>query len=160
MNEVYRFKLNNTLVNPLYDDKLTRSKERDSGQMFFRTKLNGTIALINDDFDFLNAHSFNTEFILTIEYKIAGVWQIYYQGSFTKTDCVWDYDAKKVTLSTTPLDEYTKILGLLDKEVDLIQACPAIQPVYIRKRPLIQIYTLGTTVISNFIGGTTLGGYI
>ena len=71
-----------------------------------------------------------------------------------KTDCTFvDYD-KKVTVQPDTIDEYNDVLAGLEKEYNLITLAPSVQRITINKRPLIQIYVPGDTIVSCFLGGT------
>ena len=52
------------------------------------------------------------------------------------------------------LDEYNDVLAGLEKEYNLITLAPSVQRITINKRPLIQIYVPGDTIVSCFLGGT------
>ena len=71
-----------------------------------------------------------------------------------KTDCTFtDYD-KKVVVQPDAIDDYNDVLAGLEKEYNLITLAPTIQRITINKRPLIQIYVPGDSVVSCFLGGT------
>lgn len=67
-----------------------------------------------------------------------------------KTDCTFtDYD-KKVVVQPDAIDDYNDVLAGLEKEYNLIALAPTIQRITINKRPLIQIYVPGDSVVSCF----------
>lgn len=114
------------------------------------------MSFIRDDYDYINNKPFDNEFLYSIEKSNDGgrTWSQYYQGKFMKTDCTFvDYD-KKVTVQPDVIDEYNDVLAGLEKEYNLITLAPTIQRITINKRPLIQIYVPGDTVVSCFLGGT------
>ena len=143
-------------VHPTYKNDLSKEYELESNQQFFRQKLSGKLAFIRDDYDFLNQQNFNTEFILLLQESTDGgkTWSDFYRGKFMKTDCTWDDDNKKCEVNPNVYDEYNDVIAGLDKEYNLIKLSPEIKRLTIQKRPLIQVYLPGESVISCFLGGT------
>lgn len=143
-------------VKPIYKDDLAKEYELETNQRFYRAKLSGKLSFIRDDYDYINNKPFDTTFLLLIEKSNDGgkTWTSYYSGQFMKTDCTFiDYD-KKVTVQPDTIDEYNDVLAGLEKEYNLITLAPAIQRITINKRPLIQIYVPGDSIVSCFLGGT------
>lgn len=144
------------IVHPNYKDDLAKEYELETNQRFYRAKLSGKLSFIRDDYDYINNKPFDTTFLLLIEKSNDGgkTWTSYYSGQFMKTDCTFiDYD-KKVTVQPDTIDEYNDVLAGLEKEYNLITLAPAIQRITISKRPLIQIYVPGDSIVSCFLGGT------
>ena len=144
------------IVHPNYKDDLAKEYELETNQRFYRAKLSGKLSFIRDDYDYINNKPFDTTFLLLIEKSNDGgkTWTSYYSGQFMKTDCTFiDYD-KKVTVQPDTIDEYNDVLAGLEKEYNLITLAPSIQRITINKRPLIQIYVPGDSVVSCFLGGT------
>lgn len=143
-------------VTPTYKNDLSKEYELESNQQFFRQKLSGKLAFIREDYDFLNQQDFNTEFILLLQESSDGckTWSDFYRGKFMKTDCTWNDDDKKCEVNPNVLDEYNDVIAGLDKEYNLIKLSPEIKRLTIQKRPLIQVYFPGESVISCFLGGT------
>lgn len=157
MNPIYRFFINDRQVFPVYKDDLAKEYELETNQRFYRAKLSGKISFVRGDFDFLDSQPFDTEFMFEIHKSddIGLTWdEAYFLGVFMKTDGKWDADDKIVEVQPDARDEYTDVLAGLDKEYDLIKITPEIQPMYLKKRPLIQIYVPGDSVVSCFLGGT------
>ena len=86
---LYRFSINGHSVNPNYKQDLSKEYEMESGQQFFRAKLSGKLSFLREDYDWLDAQDFNTEFILLLEESLDGgkSWSEYYRGKFMITDC-------------------------------------------------------------------------
>lgn len=143
-------------VHPTYKNDLSKEYELESNQQFFRQKLSGKLAFIRDDYDFLNQQDFNTEFILLLQESKDGgkTWNEFYRGKFMKTDCTWNDDDKKCEVNPNVYDEYNDVIAGLDKEYNLIKLSPEIKRLTIQKRPLIQVYLPGESVVSCFLGGT------
>lgn len=149
------------IVHPNYKDDLAKEYELETNQRFYRAKLSGKLSFIRDDYDYINNKPFDTTFLLLIEKSNDGgkTWTSYYSGQFMKTDCTFiDYD-KKVTVQPDTIDEYNDVLAGLEKEYNLITLAPAIQRITINKRPLIQIYVPGDSIVSCFLGGTNWEQY-
>ena len=143
-------------VHPIYKDDLAKEYELETNQRFYRAKLSGKITFVRDDYDYINRQSFDNEFLYCIEKSDDGgrTWFQYFQGKFMKTDCTFtDYD-KKVVVQPDAIDDYSDVLAGLEKEYNLITLAPTIQRITINKRPLIQIYVPGDSVVSCFLGGT------
>lgn len=143
-------------VHPIYKDDLAKEYELETNQRFYRAKLSGKITFVRDDYDYINRQSFDNEFLYCIEKSDDGgrTWFQYFQGKFMKTDCTFtDYD-KKVVVQPDAIDDYNDVLAGLEKEYNLITLAPTIQRITINKRPLIQIYVPGDSILSCFLGGT------
>lgn len=143
-------------VHPIYKDDLAKEYGLETNQRFYRAKLSGKITFVRDDYDYINRQSFDNEFLYCIEKSDDGgrTWFQYFQGKFMKTDCTFtDYD-KKVVVQPDAIDDYNDVLAGLEKEYNLITLAPTIQRITINKRPLIQIYVPGDSVVSCFLGGT------
>lgn len=153
----YRFILNNgtsnRLSHPIYKDDLSIEWTFESQKYFRRANLSGQLIYVGDDFDWIMAVSFEQKIMLTIQvdWNGTGSWQNYWQGSFHQTDCTINYDDKKISVKPNVEDRYTKILAGMEKEYDLIKLAPAVQPVNMTRRPMLQIYTKGEDVVSCFL---------
>jgi hypothetical protein len=143
-------------ANPIYKDDLAKEYELETNQRFYRAKLSGKISFVRDDYDFINTRPFDYEFLYGIDKSNDGgkTWVPYFSGKFMKTDCTFvDYD-KKITVQPDVIDDYNEVLAGLEKEYNLITLAPSIQRITINKRPLIQIYVPGDSIVSCFLGGT------
>lgn len=162
MTPKYRFYLQaddgeKVVASPIYSDDLSLNYELESDQEFYRAKLSGEIAFIREDYDFIMAQPFETTYYLHIEKSndFGRTFSAYYTAKFSRTDCTINEDDKKITVQTDVVDEYSNVLAGLDKEYNLIELKPEIERLYLQKRPLIQIYVAGDSVVSCFLGGTT-----
>ena len=159
MYPIYKFELTAGATTqrayPIYKDDLAKNYEKESGQEFFRAKLSGQLTFESDDYTFIASKAFDTEFIVEIfiSYNAGQSWQSYWRGSFWKTDCEFDEDAQTVAVKPNPLDEYADILAGLDKEYNLIELAPAMAEIQADKRPMIQVYVPGQSVIGCFLAG-------
>lgn len=159
MNPIYKFAIraNGTtkMVYPIYGDGLTKDFEKESGQEFFRAKLSGELTFESEDYDFIAAQAFDEQFVLEIAISYdAGVTLIpYWRGTFWKTDCKFDDDAETVVVKPSVYDQYNDVLAGMDREYNLIDLAPEIIPVKADKRPMIQVYVPGQSVIGCFLAG-------
>ena len=140
---------------PIYNNELTKEFERESGQQFFRQKLSGKLTFVGPDYDWIIASDFDFQFIvdLFISYDGGATWAKYWTGTFWKTDCEFNADDRNVSVTPTVKDEYNDVLAGIDKEFDIIPLAPEIVPVKFDKRPMIQVYVPGQTVIGCFLSG-------
>lgn len=153
-NFLYKFYVNGEEIHPIYKDDLAKDIALESGQVFTREKLSGKLTLMGEDFIRIIREDIETEFILTIYKQIYGQQpKLYFTGRFFKTDCSINYDRKSLEVTVDPYDDYDQVLEILDKEIDIIQAAPAITELTAVKRPVIQIYLPGSKILDNFLGG-------
>ena len=143
-------------VFPTYKDDLANDFELETNQRFYRAKLSGKISFIGKDFDLINNAAFDSPFNLIIQWSqdYGQTWSNYYISKFAKTDCTFNNDGKKVTFQPETLDEYNDVLAGLEKEYNIIPLAPSIERILIQKRPLIQIYIPGDSIVSCFLGGS------
>lgn len=160
MNPIYKFelKVGNAAAARCYpnhsaDLAITYTKEQ--GEQFYRKGFSGALIFQQDDFDVINNASFATKFgiVVYISYNAGSSWTQYLSGHFYKTDCQINLDDKTVTVTPTITDQYTEVLAGIDKEFDLIQLQPAMTPVKIDKRPLLQTYVAGDRAVGCILGG-------
>ena len=140
---------------PIYKDDLAKEFSKESNQEFFRAKLSGKLTFESADYDFIVAQPFDFQFVLEIfiSYNAGQSWTSYWRGTFWKTDCEFDGDAKTVVVQPTVWDQYNDVLAGMDKEYNLIELAPEIVPVKADKRPMIQVYVPGQSVIGCFLSG-------
>lgn len=140
---------------PVYKDDLAKDFEKESNQEFFRAKLSGNLSFVGPDYDWIVGRAFDFQFFITvfISYNAGQTWTEYWRGTFWKTDCDFDDDAKTVSVKPTVWDQYNDVLAGMDKEYNLIELAPEIVPVKADKRPMIQVYIPGQTVIGCFLSG-------
>lgn len=141
---------------PVYKDDLAKEYELETNQRFYRAKLSGKISFIRQDYDYIMSQNFESQFYFLMGKSNDGgrTWDNeYYRGKFFMTDCEFDDDNKKCTVQPDPLDDYNDVLAGLEKEYNLITLAPKIDRVLFDKRPLIQIYIPGDSVVSCFLGG-------
>lgn len=159
MNPIYRFQLsagNDTRqAFPVYKNDLAIDYALEQNQEFYRGKLSGKLTFQKDDYLFIRSKAFDTQFdiVISISYDGGQTWAVYWSGQFWKTDCAFNEDDQTAIVTPNVNDRYNVILAGMDKEYNLIDLAPVIQPVKLDKRPMIQVYVPGQTVIGCFLSG-------
>lgn len=160
MNPIYKFTLavgsgTASQAYPLYGGDLAKVFEREGNQMFYRAKLNGSLSFVGPDFTTINTAAFDAKFSLKIysSYDGGSTWSEYWRGKFYKTDCEFDEDSKSISVTPNADDDYEAVLAGLDKEYNLIDLAPACTPIKMDKRPMVQVYIPGDSVVACFLGG-------
>ena len=159
MNPIYRFLLSaggdTQQAFPVYKDDIAIEYALEQNQEFFRGKLSGKFVFEQNDYTFIVNRAFDTKFEFTIQisYNAGASWTQYWKGKFYKTDCEFDGDNETVSVTPSVDDAYEAVIAGLEKEFDLIQLAPAIAPVKVDKRPMVQVYVPGQTSIGCFLPG-------
>lgn len=159
MNTIYRHTLTigerNYTVHPVYKDDMALDFQYESQQMFYRANLSGKMDFIGEDASLIIGAPFTTEYILTIDSSVDyGLnWEVMHVCRFYQTDCTINLDDLKVTVKPDVKDRYNKVLDGMEKEYNLIELAPVIEPVRMAKRGIIQIYGMGDNNITNICGG-------
>lgn len=163
MNPIYKFELateyngvtNNYAVYPLRKADLAKDYELQQNQKFFRAKLSGKLLFSRADYAIIANAKFETKFtlVISISWNNGQTWTEYWRGEFWKTDCKFDADAQTAEVTPAPIDDYTNVLAGMEKEYNLIDLQPAIEQLTITKRPMIQVYVPGQSVIACFLSG-------
>ena len=140
-------------VHPVYKNDLGLEYALESNQEFYRGKLSGKLTFQMDDYAYIQDQPFDTQFnlIIDISYNRGATWQQYWSGKFWKTDCEIDDDNKTAIVTPNVNDAYIDVLAGMDKEFNLIELAPVIQPIKFDKRSLIQIYVPGQKTIGCFL---------
>lgn len=159
MNPIYKFQLsagNDTRqAFPVYKDDLAIDYALEQNQQFYRGKLSGKLTFRRDDYTFIRNKPFDTQFdvVISISYDGGQTWAVYWSGQFWKTDCKFNEDDQTAIVTPSVNDRYNAVLAGMDKEYNLIDLAPVIQTVKLDKRPMIQVYVPGQTVIGCFLSG-------
>ena len=159
----YKFFLDNgnglgqRVVHPIWKDDMALEYSYESNQMFKRAQLSGNLIFVGADYDYIMSTVFYDEIELEVlvSYDNGGVWSSFYTGIFHLTDCEVNVDDKKITVKPQIKDRYSKVLAGLDKEYDLIKLKPAMQPVTLIRRPMIQVYVPGDSIVTCYLSNMT-----
>lgn len=159
MNPIYRFILatddDAQVAFPIYNDSLSLDYALEQAEQFYRGHLTGDLTFLADDYLFIVGKPFDTAFRIEIQISRndGNSWATYWKGKFWKTDCTFDADTRTVQVTPTLSDRYDKVLDGMDKEYDLITLAPALAEVKIDKRPMVQVYVAGQSVIGCYLSG-------
>jgi hypothetical protein len=111
-------------VTPLNADKLSLVTDKESGKIFFRTKLNGSPLFAGSDFEFFNQVEHSHSRCSTVEFhvhkKCNGSYSLYWIGKFGMNSGKWNPDKCTVEFEIEVNDEYTDILKNAKKKVNIL----------------------------------------
>ena len=130
--------------------QLKKKLKKENNQMFFRESLDGKINLFGQDYLLVKNASIES----TIYFYVYRGQTLFASASFNKSDCKFDHFKKNVELKLKYNDKYSKILGAYENTYDLIKLTPALTPITLTKRCVVQIYIQGEKTLSNYAGGT------
>lgn len=135
-------------ITPYYK-KLEKKIAKDSGQEYYRESLSGQLKLVGKDFDLVYNRGLNSPFSLFVYLNK----QIYFHGTFTKTDCKFDFAKKICEPKIKTGDAYENILEHYDDKYDLVKMKLPLNPIECTKRAFMQIYCLGANAVTNVFNG-------
>lgn len=146
---------NSQAAHPIYADGFGVVKERESGQIFFRNKLNDSLTFVADDYDFIMSQPFDSQILVDISVVDDGVTTLEWFGVFSRTNCIINEVDGIIRVTPEVQDDYTDILSVLDVEFNLSEL-PIKQ--YTPQKslhvpPVLQIYFAGTDIVSNYWQG-------
>lgn len=161
LSQMTRVEINNMLTHvwvyagfrlqgPHYS-KLENKYKKETGQVFFRSSLEGSIKIFGTDFDFIKSQSLETKYLSVVTNDSGKVLAL---NSFVETDCKLDDTRHSIELKLSPIDRYSKIMNNYDNTYDLIKLSPAITPLTLTKRLLYQFYIQGANSVSCYANGT------
>ena len=136
-------------IHPHYK-QLKKKLKKENNQMFFRESLDGKINLFGQDYLLVKNASIES----TIYFYVYRGQTLFASASFNKSDCKFDHFKKSVELKLKYNDKYSKILDAYENTYDLIKLTPALTPITLTKRCVVQIYIQGEKTLSNYAGGT------
>lgn len=155
MQTKYRFTINDRIVYPVYDDKLSKDYTKYADEQFLRPELSGKIKLIGSDFDWLHSSDYSTEFELIVEISHNYVdYEEYWRGTFTKNKCRFIVHDRVAEIKLKIKDQYTDILDGLNNEFNFVELTQTKHLIEIQKRPLLQVYIPGSRTVNCILGGT------
>lgn len=115
LSQMTQVEINNMLTNvwvyagfrlqgPHYS-KLENKYKKETGQVFFRSSLEGSIKIFGTDFDFIKSQSLETKYLLVVTNNSGKVLAL---NSFVETDCKLDDTRHSIELKLSPIDRYSK----------------------------------------------------
>ena len=146
---------NSRTAHPIYADGFGFVSERESGQIFTRTKLSDRLTFTAEDFVFIMSQAFDSVIAVDIDVINAGVIEMQWHGNFARTDCTINEVDKVLSVTPEVVDDYTDILDVLDREFNLSelpikQRTPWAE---VKVPPVLQIYFVGKNKITNYWQG-------
>lgn len=140
---------------PIYKDDISLNYERVSGQMYHRAKLSDKLSFVADDYRAIIAAAYDDTIYIDIEMsRDRGLsWLAYYSGKFSITDCTVNYDDERVEVQLDYNDRYADVLDGIEREYNIVKLAPALAPVVMHKRPMIQFYAMGSGKVTNVLRG-------
>lgn len=159
MNPIYRHILtigtDDYVVHPVYKDDMALDYALESQQLFYRAELSGKMDFVGEDASLIIGQPFTTEYVLTIQSsKDFGLtWSDFHVSKFYQTDCTISLDDLKVTVKPAVKDRYQKVLDGLEKEYNLIELLPVIEPIKLTRRGFLQVYGSGDNIATNIYCG-------
>lgn len=142
-------------AHPIYADGFGFVTERESGQIFTRTKLSDGLTFTAEDFSFIMSQPFDSIINVNIDVVEGGINEMQWAGNFARTDCTINEVDGVLTVTPEVVDEYTDILNILDVEFNLAQL-PIKQHTpwaTVNVPPVLQIYFVGKQSITNYWQG-------
>ena len=118
---------------------------QEENEIFFREKMNGSLEVSGEDYEFLIEAKFYTvqccqEITLRVERQCgSGESELFWQGYFTLYDIGWDYDNKTATIKKiNTRDDYSPIFANWEKEVNWLEGAVKFQQGYVipNRQPL------------------------
>lgn len=143
-------KVNGTAVttHPVFGDDIKVSVDKQDGEAFYRTKVSGTIKFVREDFDVIASVSHNATLTLVVTFGSTTIGTF----DFIKSDTTLDYDDRVCTIKIATKDRYEDFLAKYDNKYNLPKLAPAITPLTLHKRPVLQFYFLHDKKITNVFG--------
>lgn len=137
-------------ANPHYK-KLTKKVSKEGNEMFYRDSLTGDITFHNADFDAISGMALTSKGVFIIT---KGDKSFIYKQEFSKVDFEIDYFRKSAKLKLKTTDLYTDILAKRDKKFNITKIGAAMARVAIQQKPVIQLYAMGSDVVSSYYNGS------
>lgn len=146
------------VATPIYNG-LKKVWEQESGEIFFREKLEGTLKFVGKDYAFVRGCDFAKQIDVEI-YKTTDDGQqtteeLYWKGYFRKTDCETDINHGMISVKPKPNDRYKLMMDKLSEEYNLVKHNPKMSDVSMTVRPMLQVYELGADYVNNIIGSNS-----
>ena len=142
-------------ASPVYKSDLAVEYAQETGELFYRPKLSGQLTFTGCDYADIAAADFDTTFMLDLDISTDGgrTWRAVLEGQFHKTDCEFDYADSRATAEIETRDRYSKLLDGLETEFRLTKLPIAVRRLVMQKRPLVQLYSPGDSVVACFLSG-------
>src|SRR6056297_1343925 len=143
-------------LNPIYDDDFAKIVNRQDGANHFTEELSGDLTFVRSEYDLIAGLDIEVEVPLTIFiiYPGQSTQEVFFRGSFAKTDCSFDADNRLVTVQLGSESATQKVLDGLNREYNLVDIAPVTSAVRYTVQPILQVYIAGSSYVNNYINGT------
>ncbi len=112
-------------ISPLGSSKIKFETSLEQDQVFYRTKLQGKLKLIQEDFTYLYAIEQSTDrcavLTLRIESLCGGDYTDFWSGTFSCNDVRFDIDNHVAEFEPTVLDKYSCVINNRKKPVNVLE---------------------------------------
>lgn len=149
----YKLILQNTEwdVSPT-NESIIISDERE-GEFLFTRKKFPSIVFSGRDADNIISGSVAYEWFFVAEEYAEGQWTEFARGKFNKSDCEINEVERTVKVTPATVDRYTDFIENIDVEIDFLKYGIESESVFYTQHPIIQVYVVGSNVITNIVGG-------
>lgn len=144
-----------TYPHPIYGNDFAINVERESGQVFFREKLGAALSFVAEDFTWIMSQPFDSSIVITVNIFDGGILTKSWVGKFHRTDCIINEIDKVIKVTPQVDDIYSSILDVMDAEFNLAELPIPNTSIQINVPPVIQIYKIGASDITNYWQGET-----
>lgn len=139
---------------PSYSDIQSRQEKEFDG-WFGSLKIGTQLRFVRDDYTWLKAIPISKPVTLKLYYSLdnGDTYTLESEFVFTRFNMEINESENRIELRIETNDKNRELIDGMDKEYDLLDLSP--DPVRLKyyKRPLLQIYALGTSRINNYLGG-------
>lgn len=155
---MYRYRLNNNNgtirdAAPLFSNETSKSWKRNEESAHISESLDVPVKFHAGDYDFIMTEPLSREFTFTIEEDTGAGWTLIYTGTFYRISAKdINEDDKSIEVQISTDDKYRAIKGVLDGEVDIVARGIALSQLAYKNRPILQLYVLGGSFVSNYQG--------
>jgi hypothetical protein len=116
------------VATPIYNG-LKKVWEQESGEVFFREKLEGTLKFVGKDYAFVRGCDFGKQIDVEIYKTTDNTEELYWKGYFRKTDCETDINHGMISVKPKPNDRYKLMMDKLSEEYNLVKHNPKMSDV-------------------------------
>ncbi len=145
---------------PVYKADLALEYELESGQYFHRSNLSGKIDFVGDDYDWIMAQPFESQYHLYIQvsHDNGVTFTDYWHGLFTRTDCEVNVDDKRVVVQPQVYDDYTTLMRGIEREYNITELGCSDYTCNIQNKGVAQFYFPNNDSIDCRMGYATFDG--
>ena len=146
-------------LSPIYGDKVSIKHSMPDDERYYKESFNGTLTFVREDFFWIMSKiALATRFEVVYELELHAIEdntdQLVTTLKFTITDCEIDEDNGIAKVKPTTKTRYDEVLDGLDREFNLVELNPVIEELTWYKRPVVQLYADGDSIVTNFLGTT------